>query len=345
MKKIILILFLLLILAGAIAAWIFLGPATAFDGKTKSLYISSEAATPQAVMDSLEKNEIVSNISAFKFLAERMDYWKKIKPGRYDIDKGTSLLKLVRRLRNGQQTPLDLVITKLRTKEDLALRIGRKFETDSLEMIRFLNNPDSLIKYNADAETAMWIVLPDTYRYFWTATPSDIYEKFYDASQRFWNDERKRKAGAIGLTPREVVILASIIEEETTKHSEKDTIASVYLNRLRIGMALGADPTLKFATRQFGLKRIAGDILETESPYNTYNNPGLPPGPICTPSKITIDKVLNPADTKYLYFVARTDLVGHLFSETHNEHLRKRAAYLAADRRRREAESSNKSND
>ena len=339
MKKFFLILFLLLLVAAGIGAWIFLMSATPFDEDRKALYISSHAPTKEAVMDSLKKNRIVSNPEAFEILAGRMKYWKKIRPGKYEIPKGTSLLKLVRMLRNGQQTPVDLVITKLRTKEDLSRQVRRKFETDSLQMMNFLNNKDSLKAFGTTPENSLWILLPDTYTYFWTATPADIYQKFHEASKKFWTDERKAKATNIGLSIEQAYILASIIEEETRNHEEKDTIASVYLNRLKIGMPLGADPTLKFAARQFGLKRVAGEILNIQSPYNTYKNKGLPPGPICTPSEITIDKVLNAANTNYLYFVARTDLVGHLFSATYDEHLKKRADYLAADKRRREADS------
>ncbi len=339
MKRLILILFILLLICGGIAAWIFMGPATGFDQKSKALYISSHAATKKAVMDSLKKNRIITNDNAFEFLANRMDYWQKIKPGKYEFKKGSSLLDIVRTLRNGKQTTVDLVITKLRTKEDLAKMIGRKFETDSAEMISFLNNDDSLSRFQTQAELSMVNIIPDKYSYFWNSTPSQIYEKLYKESKQFWTEERKQKAAALGLKPEEVYILASIIEEETTNHNEKDTIASVYLNRLRIGQVLQADPTLKFATRQFELKRIAGDILNTESPYNTYKNKGLPPGPICTPSRITIDKVLNPANTNYFYFVANRNLNGHLFSTSFEEHVKKANQYREEDRQRREADS------
>jgi UPF0755 protein len=161
----------------------------------------------------------------------------------------------------------------------------------------------------------------------------------YKASQKFWTTERKEKAKAIGLTPTQAYILASIIEEETNDNAEKDTIASVYLNRLKTGMPLGADPTLKFATRQFELKRIAGDILNVESPFNTYKHTGLPPGPICTPSKESIDAVLNPAVTDYFYFVANSKLSGHLFSHSFEEHVIKANQYREEDKLRRQKDS------
>ena len=217
--------------------------------------------------------------------------------------------------------------------------VGRKFEMDSTQMLAFLNSSDSLSRFNTTPDLAFTNILPDTYTYFWNASPSTFYEKLYKQSQEFWTQERKNKAAALGLTPQQVYILASIIEEETTRHSEKDTIASVYLNRLRIGMPLGADPTLKFATRQFELTRIAGEILNVESPYNTYRNKGLPPGPICTPSTITIEKVLQPATTNYLYFVAKPTLGGHLFSEDFEEQKQKARDYWDADKIRRQEDS------
>ncbi len=342
MKKIIKIALALLVIGVAIGAWIFLGSATGFTAKKEYLYIRSDAATKEAVLDSLEMNEIVTNRTAFNFLADRMNYWESIKPGKYEIKKGTSLVSIVRMLRNGNQTPVDLAITKFRTKEDFARFTGARFEFDSTAMLAFLNNPDSLKRYDADVETAFWPILPDKYQYFWNSSPSVVYRKLYNESKKFWNEERRRKAQALGLTPVEVYTLASIIEEETTNHKEKDTIASVYLNRLKMGMPLQADPTLKFAVRNFALKRIAGEILAVASPYNTYRNKGLPPGPICTPSKITIEAVLNPAETDFLYFVANRNLNGHLFSQSFGDHVRKAVEYREQDKARRQRDSLNK---
>jgi len=336
------ILLVILIVCSGIAGWIFLGPATGFSSNEKSLYIRNNAATKKAVIDSLVKNNIIDNETAFEFLAGRLNYWKNIKPGKYDIKKGSSLVTIVRMLRNGRQTPVNFTINKIRTKNDLAEMAGRKFECDSAAMLNFLNSEDSLKKFDTSPELVVTNILPDTYTYFWNTYPSKIYQKFYDASKKYWNTERKQKAEALGLSPSQVYILASIIEEETTNDKEKDTIASVYLNRLNSSTKLlQADPTLKFAVKDFALKRIAGDILNVESPYNTYRIPGLPPGPICTPSKKTIDAVLNPAKTNYMFFVANTKLNGHLFSVTFDEHVKKAAQYREEDRLRRERDSLN----
>jgi UPF0755 protein len=337
MKKIILIILLIGILAGAVAAWIFMGPGTAFKGERAFLYIRSNGPTKEAILDSIRKNDLVRNEGAFNMLAERMNYWSAIKPGKYEIRKGMSLLNIVRMLRNGNQATVNLVITKIRTKEDLARIAGNRFEFDSTAMMKFLNSPDSLASFDAVPENALWVVMPDTYAYFWNTTPRNVYTKLAEQSRKFWTAERRRKADSLGITPQQAYIIGSIVEEETNYHEEKDTIASVYLNRLKKGMTLGADPTIKFALKDFSIKWIHGDHLKVVSPYNTYKNPGLPPGPICTPSKKTLEAVLAAPQTPYLFFVANSNFSGsHLFSTTFTEHQVKARAFQLEDKRRRE---------
>lgn len=335
MKKILLIVILMLVLGGVLTGWLFFGPATGFKESKKTLYISSKAPTKKAVLDSLTKNSLVKNETAIEWLAGRMGYWEKIKPGKYDIKKGSSLINIIRMLRNGQQTPVNLVITKLRTKADLARLIKNKFESDSSDMIELLNSDDSLSSFNKNTETAMTAVLPDTYRFFWNTSAKNIYEKLVAEEKKFWNEQRIRKAEALGLTPVQTYVLASIVDEETNAVSEKDTIASVYLNRIQKNMPLQADPTIRFALNDFTIKRVYGEHLNVSSPYNTYRNSGLPPGPICTPSKKTIDLVLNAPSTNYLYFVADSSFNGtHVFSATYQEHMEKARAYQKAFKER-----------
>ena len=331
MKKLLLVVFLLIIIAGAYLAWIFLGPATAFKDDQKFLYIKSDSANKTAIIHELNKGDYIHNQSAFNFLAGQMKYWNSIKPGKYKIEKGENLLTIIRRLRNGQQSHVDLVITRIRTKKNLARLVANKFESDSIEMISFLNNADSLANYGLTPETAMTVVLPNTYTYFWNSTPSKIYRKLYTESNKFWNDDRKEKAVQKGLTPQQAYILASIIEEETNAKTDKPNIASVYLNRMKIGMPLQADPTVKFALQDFSIKRILHKHLEVESPYNTYRNLGLPPGPVTTPSLETIDAVLESPQTDYIYFVANSDFSGtHIFTTNYNDHLKYARQYQQA---------------
>lgn len=331
MKKILLLVFVLLVVAGAVGAWFFVGPATGFSEEKRYLYIATNAPTKGAVIDSLDKNNLVTNTGLFSWLAGRMDYWERIRPGRYEIKKGSSLLNIVRRLRNVQQTPVNLVINKLRTPQDLAKLVGRRFETDSAAMMNYLQSDSFAAKRSINANQALAYVLPDTYTYFWNTDPDKIFQKLADASRAFWTDERKAKADRLNLTPLQVAVVASIVDEETNSVDEKDTIASVYLNRLQIGMPLQADPTVKFALQDFSLKRIYQKHLAVESPYNTYRNTGLPPGPICTPQKKTIDLVLDAPQTEYVYFVASPQFDGtHDFSVSYADHQIKARQYQQA---------------
>jgi UPF0755 protein len=194
-----------------------------------------------------------------------------------------------------------------------------------------LNNRDSLKIYGLDTNTVMTAIIPNTYSILWNTSAKNIFKKLYDEQEKFWNDERRRKATGLNLSPAQAYTLASIIEEETNMQEDKGKIASVYLNRLETGMKLGADPTVKFAMKDFGLKRIYFKHLQFQSPYNTYQHPGLPPGPICTPSSKTIDAVLNAPTTAYLYFVAKPDLNGYSnFAATYEEHMRFAKQYQQA---------------
>jgi UPF0755 protein len=304
---------------------------TPFDEKSKFLFIHSGKASREAVMKSIRDENLVSNPGSFDMLATQMDVWPALRAGRYEIKKGTSLFQLARMLRNGTQSPVNLVITKLRTKENLASLIGKKFETDSMQAMTFLNNADTLKKYGLDTNTVMTAVFPNTYRYLWTTPMSGIFKKLIAEQKRVWTTERKKKADSIGLSPADAYILASIIEEETNNTNEKGLIASVYLNRMARNMNLGADPTVKFALKNFGLKRIYEKHLAVESPYNTYRVKGLPPGPICTPSLQTLDQVLNAPKTDYLFFVAKKDFTeGHIFTSNYQEHLKYAREYQQA---------------
>jgi UPF0755 protein len=330
-KKLILGILVILLLGGAFIGWRFFTSNTAFPEKSKYLYIHTGHANYDEVLQTIKDSQYINNPGSFDFLAHRMDLPEKIKAGRYEIKNGMSLSGIVRMLRNGQQAPVKLIITKLRTKEDLAALIGRKFECDSAATIAYMNNTDTVKAYGFDTSTIMATVYPNTYTYFWNTTPDVIFKKFFAEYRAVWTPERKQQAEQLGLSPVKVYTLASIVEEETRYDKEKDTMASVYLNRYNTGMRLQADPTVKFALHDFALKRIYEKHLAVESPYNTYRNTGLPPGPICTPSLVTLDAVLKAAKTKYLYFVASPDFSGrHLYSETYQQHLLNAKAFQKA---------------
>ncbi|MBX2925192.1 MAG: endolytic transglycosylase MltG [Chitinophagaceae bacterium] len=331
-KKIILLFVLLIVVVTAFVAWKLTGSATAFSGQRYLLYIKTGFGFEE-VMQILKKDNVLNDPALFSLLAKKMEVPSKLKAGRFEIKKGASLLQVARILRNGKQLPVNLVITKLRTKEDFARLAGRHLECDSLAVISWLNSADSLQTIGTDTNTVITTIIPNTYTFYWNVTASKLMHRLHDEQKKFWTEERLQKARNLGLTSGEVYTLASIIEEETNKYDEMPLIASVYINRLNKRMLLGADPTVKYAARNFAARRVTKKMIDESaaSPYNTYRNAGLPPGPICTPSVKTIDAVLNAADTNYLYFCARSDFSGyHAFAATDAEHLKNARAYWKA---------------
>jgi UPF0755 protein len=327
MKRFVLLVLLVFLLALAFAGWRILGPGTAFSSDSYALYIRTGMNFDQ-LRNLLEKDTVIKSPAFFDWIAARMDYPTNIKAGKYEIKKDMSLLSILRLLHNGHQTPVHLVILKFRTLGSLAEAMGKKFECDSDGIAAFIHNNDSLRPFGVDSNTFLTIVMPNTYTYFWNTSPSAIFSKMYASYKAWWTPGRLREATAKGLTPTTATILASIVEEETNAQSDKGKIASVYLNRLNKGVKLGADPTIKYAMRDFELKRIYDKDLKIESPYNTYIHDGLPPGPICTPSAQTLDAVLNAPATDYLYFVARPDNSGYSnFATTYKDHLKNAKAY------------------
>lgn len=330
-KKLIWGLLIVVLLAAAGIGLRFFTSNTPFENNHKYLYIRTGKATFPEVVKTLSDSNLISNPGSFQWLGHRMDLDEKIKPGRYEIKRGMSLFAIARMLRNGRQSPVNLVITKLRTRQDLASLIGRKFECDSASVMDYMNNADSMKAYGFDSISVMTSIYPNTYTYFWNNTPSGIFKKFFAEYKKVWDDDRKARAAKLGLSPGEVYTLASIVEEETNANEEKGNIASVYYNRYKKGQKLQADPTVKFALGDFTLRRIYLKHLTVSSPYNTYKVTGLPPGPICTPSLVTLDAVLDQPATNYLFFVAKSDFSGrHTFSETYTEHLVNAKAFQKA---------------
>lgn len=328
MKKFILSLLLIAFLIGGLAAWKFFGPSIKASGDGY-FYIPTGADYKKVTAELINKN-LLRNTYWFD-LTSRLLKYRVIKPGRYKLKSGMSVFSVVRMFRAGDQVPVNFVITKLRTKEDLARKAGNAFEFDSLQMINYLNNPDTLSEYGLDTNTVIAVFMPYTYTLNWNSNAKQFFDKCFSAYKRYWTRDKIMMADSLGLNRLEVVTLASIIEEETNHQPEKPNMASVYLNRIKKGMLLQADPTVKFAMRDFGLKRILHAHLETNSPYNTYMYKGLPPGPICTPSIESIEAVLHAPKTDYIYFVASSNFDGsHVFSTSYQEHLKLAKAYQQA---------------
>ena len=279
------------------------------------------------VQDDLLNQKIINENISFSFVSKVLKYQKNVKPGKFIINKGMTNLELVRLLRNGSQTPVNVTFNNKRLKEDLAVDICKKLECDANDFIKLLNDNNFLETYGFDSLTVPAIFIPNTYQFYWNTSAEELFIRMKKEYDTFWNEERKSKASAIGLSLVEVSTLASIVEEEQKRLTkERPTIAGVYLNRLKRGQALQADPTIKFALGDFNLKRVVD--LSVESPYNTYKYAGLPPGPICIPSINAIDAVLNAEDHNYYFFCARTDGSGyHDFSETFAGHRLKAIKY------------------
>src|SRR5215204_746630 len=244
MKKTVGFILILVLILVLFAAWKVFGPSVSAP-EEKFFYIKT-GETFDRVKEDLVSKKIISSTRWFDWVAGAMKF-NTVKAGKYEIKKSMSLFELIRVLKNGKQTPVKLVITKLRLKEDFARRLGQQFEFDSLAAIQFLTNNDSLKQFGVDSNTVMAVVMPDTYSFFWNSSPETVYQKLFDHWKKFWNDERKRKASIIQLTPIQVSTLASIVDEEVNLKSEKEKISSVYLNRLHKNMEMQSCPTIKYA--------------------------------------------------------------------------------------------------
>ncbi|MEO7265370.1 MAG: endolytic transglycosylase MltG [Ferruginibacter sp.] len=329
MKKILLTIVVILLLGGVWVAYNVLGPVvSAPEGKYFYIPTGSKYET---VMKNITEQKILPGTIFFNLIAKQLKYPQHVKPGRYEIKNGSNLISLIRMLNAGNQSPVRLVINKLRTKEDLAKKIGDNFEADEQSVFNFINSNDSLKPYSLDTNTVMTAIIPDTYLLLWNSSFKKLFSRLNAESVKFWNKERLSKAAAKNLTPVQVYTISSIVDEETNIVSDKGLVASVYINRINKGMKLQADPTVKYALRNFGLKRILYGHLTYPSSYNTYYTKGLPPGPIGTALPQTLDAVLDAPETNFLFFAAKPDLKGyHAFSETYEQHKIHAKAYQHA---------------
>lgn len=258
-----------------------------------------------------------------------------MQPGRYVVKPSSSSVYVARMLNNGWQEPTRLVLSgTMRRKGDIARKIANQMMVDSAEVASALNDDALLAKYGFNSVNVFSLFIPDTYEMYWTASVEDILQKQKDAYDAFWTSENLQKARNQGLTKEQVSILASIVTGETNYEPEMSSVAGVYLNRLRVGMPLQADPTVSYCF-DYQLTRVLNKHLEVDSPYNTYKHTGLPPGPIAVPPRSCLLAVLNPDPHNYLYFCAKADFSGtHAFASTLQEHMRNARAFQAALNRR-----------
>ena len=286
------------------------------------LYIPSNA-TFNDVLDSLENKHIIKNWNSLLFVMKLKKYDKLIKSGRYKIKNHWSNNTLVNVLRAGLQEPVKFTFNNIRTKEQMAKRAATVLEPDSVDFITAFSNDTLLKKYGFNSQNILAMFIPNTYEFYWNTTPKKFLERMKKEYDKFWTSERLEKAKKIGLSPLEVIILASIVQAEQMQHpDERPRIAGLYLNRLKKGIPLQADPTLIYALGDFSIKRVYDWMKNIDSPFNTYKHTGLPPAPIITPDVSSIDAVLNAENHGYLYMCAKDDFSGyHYFSKTLKQHL------------------------
>lgn len=334
-KQIFMIIIAFLIMSGAITGYLgyrmIYKPNVWLNRQTSTAFNIKSGSTWEDVKQMLYKNGTIIHRESFEHLAKIMKYPDHIKSGHYILKEGMSNKQIITKLRSKQQDPVKLVFNNIRIKEELAGHLAEQLETDSVSLLKLLNNADYLKKFGFTTDNIISMFIPNTYEVYWDITPEKFMEKMHKEYLAFWTDKRKARLKEIRLTELEAITMASIVEKETNRNDEKPDVAGVYMNRLRDGWLLQADPTLVYALGDFSIKRVLNVYKTINSPYNTYMYVGLPPGPICLPSISSIDAVLNYRQHKYMYFCAREDFSGyHNFAVTMEEHLLNAAKYQQA---------------
>lgn len=306
------------------------------DNTEKYIYIPSNSEFPDVVKLLLE-NGLLINSNSFEWLAKQKKYNTNIKSGRYKINRALNNNDLINLLRSGNQTPIKVTFNNLRNKEQLAGRIASQIEADSLSIINYITDSLFLNKLKLNTENVVCLFIPNTYEFYWNTSVESFVNRMIKEYSNFWTSSRSKKAAEIKLNYYQVAILASIVEkEQSIKRDERPEIAGLYLNRLKKGMKLESDPTLIFALDDFTIKRVLNKDKKVKSPYNTYKNKGLPPGPICIPSINAIDAVLNASEHKYIFMCAKEDFTGyHNFAKTYAKHLTNARKYQKALNKRK----------
>jgi UPF0755 protein len=282
-------------------------------------------------IDKLSEIEGIGSTKGFELLAKHNNFDSRKRSGRFAINNGENMHTIYRRIVSNEQTPVKLIVPATRTLEQMVGAISRQLMLDSLELIEFIKTPIYYESIGYKSETLPSLFIPNTYEVYWNIKPETLITRLMNERRRFWNEERSNKAKKLNLTPEEVATLASIIDEETNNDEEKPVVAGMYINRLKRGMPLQADPTVKYAIGDPTRQRILKKDLATDSPYNTYKYKGLPPGPIRIPTIQAIESVLNYTKHNYLYMCAKEDFSGkHNFARTLTEHNANARRYQAA---------------
>ena len=302
--------------------------------ETTYVYVDSQKNFND-LCNQLKDSASCKSLTSFKQLAYLIGYPDKMKTGRYAIEPGTGNLRLLKNLIGGLQSPIRITFNNIRLRTDLAQRLDDQLMVTKDELLTRFADSTYCAELGFTTETIQCMFIPNTYELYWDITPDNFMKRMQKEYKAFWTADRLAKAAKIGITPVQVSVLASIVEEETAKAEEMGMVAGLYLNRLQINMPLQADPTVKYAVGDVTLKRIMFEHLQVESPYNTYKHTGLPPGPIRVPSIKGINAVLNHDQHNYIYMCAKEDFSGrHNFASTLAEHAKNANRYRAELNRR-----------
>ena len=334
LKKILWVVALLgLLVCGFVAYQIYnaiFSPNTQFNNNEAFVYIASDA-TFADVKSSLDP--LLKDLATFEAVAKRKGYITNVKAGKYALKKGMNNNEIINTLRSAN-IPVRVSFNNQESLESLAGRISEQLEADSVSLLQAFNDSDFLRETNFDEDSKLGMYLPNTYEFFWNTKAEGFRDRMLKEYRAFWNEERLQKAKAQNLTPEQVIALAAVVQKETAKVDERRRVAGVYLNRIRKGILLQADPTVIFAIKKETgnydtiIKRVLYRDLEMDSPYNTYKYAGVPPGPITMPDISSIEAVLNPEKHEYLYFVADVSNFGyHMFAKTLAQHNRNKVQY------------------
>ncbi len=286
------------------------------------LYIKTKDGFDDVVKTLTDQNLLI-NLKSFRWAAEQMKYSdESVKPGKYLLKPNMSNKSLITLLRSGKQTPVELVFNNIRTKDQLAQRVSEQIEASSSAILNLMNDPDYTKQLGLTPDNILAFFIPDTYEFYWNTSADQFLKKMKKEYDKFWTDSLKRKAKDIGFTSVQVSVIASIVQQETRRDDEKSMIAGVYINRVKKGWKLEADPTLVFALGDYSVNRVLSAYKQIDSPYNTYMYAGLPPGPICLPTIASLNATLNYSKHNYMYFCAKDDFSGHhSFAVTYDQHL------------------------
>lgn len=326
LKKVIIAILLLILIVGGAGGYyayktIYQSNVNLGEKKSEIIYIPT-GSTFDDVIRILGENNILKNRSTFELLAERKKYKNAVKPGKYRVLAKMSNNALINLLRAGIQEPIKINFNGLHTVDELMDRVGRRIEADSASLHHAIKDNGYLSRYGFNTGNIQALFIPNTYEFYWNTSVDEFFERIAKEYRFFWNEERKKNASAIGFTQIEVATLASIVQgEQCCDNEEKRIIAGLYINRLKDEMPLQSDPTVIFALGDFSIQRLSHEQTRVNSPYNTYVNKGLPPGPIGFAQPSSIDAVLNYEKNEYIYMCAKEDLSGrHYFAKSYDQH-------------------------